>query len=113
MKEYTVNSNAYVFNGNRLIFTAPNMPTKTRNELGKNGVTIHNYFASLFYRTIKIKTNDGQIYYVNRSSLIKFVGLNPRQRWFDNELVGCLEITGQEPIVNNPNFRHAGEHNQH
>lgn len=38
--------------GQRLLFK--NSAANTRNELGKNGVSIHNGFSSLFYKTIKI-----------------------------------------------------------
>jgi hypothetical protein len=56
MQSFDLKNNVVVFHhdeyGNRLIFT--NGKTNPRDQLGKNGVTIHGWFTSLFYKTIHV-----------------------------------------------------------
>lgn len=135
MRTYELQSPVVIFNhkeyGSRLLFQ--NSASNTRNILGKNGVTIHNYFSSFFYKTIRIKAkvitksgnNEVQEFNINRNSLIKYLGENANFHDSNDALMTMLQDKLWESI-NTPSveqkkaqvkagqdgLRHAGSYNQ-
>nr|HAT8715365.1 hypothetical protein [Legionella jordanis] len=135
MAIHKIKSAVIVFNhpeyGERLLFQQGQ--TNPRNELGKNGVTVHHWPASMFYRTIKIEANqileNGQqrktVFVVNRSSLIKYICGHASANDSDSKLIRILNNKLWKSELNNPtledkerqntageHLRHAGQHNQ-
>ena len=108
--------------GTRLLFK--NATSNPRDTLGKNGVTFHSWFASFFYKTVAIQAKiddqeSPQTFYVNRNSLIKYLGNGNYLKNTDQELLQHL----QEKFWNNEDdtiqkqahagkfgLRHAGQH---
>ena len=95
-----------------------------RDELGKNGVTVHSRFSSLFYRTIAIEATlidekgqqKSQVFYVNRNSLIKYLGSGVKSSSTDEEITTNLqqklEAQNDSEQANHSHLRHAGLYNQ-
>lgn len=126
MPEYDIHSSVILFNhpeyGDRLLFKKG--ATNPRDQLGKNGVTVHGFFSSLFYNTIRIKakidgTGSTQSFNINRNSLIKYLGKDNGQALTDEELINALNDKFQTKKDENISqefpglgLRHAGERNQ-
>lgn len=134
-KYYRILTPAIVFNhdehGERLIFK--NGETNPRNELGKNGITIHRFPASLFHPTITIFVAEIDKYGIhhanhefklNRNSLVKYLGADAEAS--DDELIEILnqnlwashdlnnptkEVKAKQDEAGN-HLRHAGQHNK-
>lgn len=119
--------------GTRLLFKQG--VVNPRDKLGKNGVTIHNWFTSLFYRTIAIEAKlideqgkeKNQVFNVNRNSLIEYLGKDVSAAKSDEELIKILESKlwkgdsnssadkqqlAQQIKAGSEGLRHAGRHNQ-
>ncbi|RUR09370.1 phenylacetate--CoA ligase family protein [Legionella septentrionalis] len=117
--------------GERLLFQQGEV--NPRNELGKNGVTVHGWLGSIFYRTIKIQAfqidekgqHQEREFAVNRNSLIKYLGAAASTADADEELIRKLNVNLWSSELNLPNqedqkkqseagehLRHAGQHNQ-
>ncbi|MBA3536996.1 MAG: hypothetical protein H0T84_10365 [Tatlockia sp.] len=134
MPIYKIDSPVVVFNhseyGERLLFQQGE--TNPRNELGKNGVTLHRFPGSFFYKTIQIEATqlleNGQRetkqFTLNRSSLIKYLGENANDD-ADEVLINKLQEKLWKSDLNEPSrtekemqsaagehLRHAGQHNQ-
>ena len=132
---YVVKSPVIVFNheeyGERLLFQKGE--TNPRNELGKNGVTLHQWPKSLFYKTIKIQAteidqhgqHEAREFTLNRNSLIKYIGGDASVDDSDEELIEKLNSKLWHSELNQPDFedkerqseagehlRHAGQHNK-
>ena len=100
MSVHQIKSSVFLFHhefyGLRLLFK--NGETNPRNQLGKIGITLHNRFESLFYKTITVQadlidesgTKRNQIFILNRSSLIKYIGENTDTKSSDTELIEKL-----------------------
>lgn len=135
MAIYQLNSPVVLFYhseyGQRLLFQKG--VSNPRDILGKNGVTIHNGFGSLFYKTISIRamvadesgTQQSHIFNVNRNSLIKYLGKKAKNSDSDVELMDKLNAQlwsadnnkddAQKQIqvdAGSHGLRHAGRHNQ-
>jgi phenylacetate-coenzyme A ligase PaaK-like adenylate-forming protein len=135
MPIYKIESPVIVFNhseyGERLLFQQGE--TNPRNELGKNGVTLHRFIGSMFYETIQIEATqileNGQQeinqFNINRSSLIKYLGPDAHADDADQVLINKLQAKLWKSNLNQPNriekemqsaagehLRHAGQHNQ-
>ncbi|WED42032.1 phenylacetate--CoA ligase family protein [Legionella cardiaca] len=135
MPVYQVNSPVIIFNhpeyGERLLFKQG--LTNPRNELGKNGVSLHSGLGSLFYRTIKIRAtlinekgqHENREFSLNRNSLIKYLGENASTNDSDDILIQKLNQGLLTSDLNNSNqedkqkqsiagerLRHAGQHNR-
>lgn len=135
MPSYKINTPVVVFNheeyGERLLFQQGEV--NPRNELGKNGVTLHRWPSSMFYRTIKIQAteidetgrHEEREFAVNRNSLIKYLGADASTEDADEELIRKLNAKLWNSELNLPNpedqkkqseagehLRHAGQHNQ-
>jgi hypothetical protein len=88
MPVYKIKSPVVLFNhaeyGERILFR--HGVVNSRNELGKNGISLHRSMGALFYNTVTIEANlinkngtqDNQRFILNRSSLIKYLGKNTR-----------------------------------
>lgn len=118
--------------GTRLLFQQGT--TNPRNEIGKLGVSIHNWFSSLFYKTITIESTlinekgkqENQRFILNRNSLIKYLGKTASSRLGDAALIEMLhqqmisstnlnqvsEADKKKQSTAGEHLRHAGEHNQ-
>lgn len=118
--------------GRRLLFK--NGISNTRDLLGKNGVTTHNGFGSLFYKIIRVRALVGvdesgngiyRTFNINRNSLSKYLDEAPNNTLFDEVLMLQLqeklwstdsnEDGEQKPIQVNAGtygLRHAGRHNE-
>lgn len=107
--------------GTRLLFK--NAISNPRDTLGKNGVTFHSWFTSFFYKTVAIQaTIDGQespqTFYVNRNSLIKYLGNGSCPQNTDKELLEHLEAKfwndddaiKKQAHAGQVGLRHAGQH---
>ncbi|MFJ1269769.1 phenylacetate--CoA ligase family protein [Legionella lytica] len=119
------NHNEY---GQRLLFK--NGIANPRDIIGKNGVTFHNSFSSLFYKTIKFQapvvSESGEYelreFRINRNSLIKYLGEEEHRNLQDAQLVAKLkqqlwtdgsgEQRQQQIQAGTEGLRHAGRHNQ-
>ncbi|CDZ77986.1 hypothetical protein BN59_02282 [Legionella massiliensis] len=135
MPSYRIESPVVIFNheeyGERLLFQQGE--ANPRNELGKNGVTLHRWPGSMFYRTIKIQaaqidehgTQEAREFTVNRNSLIKYIGGDASSDDSDDALIRKLQSKLWISELNNPSqeekakqgeagehLRHAGQHNQ-
>ncbi len=136
MRHFKINSPVIVFNhpeyGDRLLFQQGE--SNPRNELGKNGVTLHTSpLAPLFYKIIAIEATqilengqeEIQTFWVNRSSLVKYLGDNANKGDTDAVLMHKLQTKLWKSDLNQPNrdekaqqseagekLRHAGQHNQ-
>lgn len=127
MPTFTLNATVIPFYhrdyGTRLLFQHGS--TNPRDELGKNGVTIHGWFASLFYRTITMTATslhpDGSstshTYYMNRRSLLKYLGQAVKETDDDATLVEALKqhiqhILNAQAASHGGGLRHAGRYNQ-
>ncbi len=135
MPIYIVKSAVVVFNqaeyGSRLLFQQGG--TNPRNELGKLGVSLHNQFSSLFYKTITIEAtsidengaHQNQKFIINRNSLIKYLGKEASTKHSDDALIALLHekmlassnlnqtsgVDKQKQNLAGDHLRHAGEHN--
>ena len=118
--------------GTRLLFQQGEI--NPRNEIGKIGVSFHNWFSSLFYKTITIEATlinengrqQNQQFILNRNSLIKYLGKDASSKLSDETLIALLhqkmissanlnqvnEIDKQKQSAAGDHLRHAGEHNQ-
>ncbi|CAM4462779.1 MAG: hypothetical protein LEGION0403_FIIPPAGN_01372 [Legionella sp.] len=75
--------------GQRLLFK--NGITNPRDVIGKNGVTFHGNFSSLFYKTIKfqaqVASESGKYelreFCINRNSFIKYLGEDAHKKLQD------------------------------
>lgn len=132
MQVYKIESPVVVFShpeyGDRLLFQRGEV--NSRNQLGKNGVSFHSYLGSFFYRTIAIEaevldpkgSKSKQIFYINRNSLIKYLGTDLKNEdliaVLANKMIKSsnLDNPGKEDkerqSFSGQNLRHAGEHNQ-
>lgn len=134
MKTYELDSPVVIFHhkeyGHRLLFQQG--ITNPRNTLGKNGVTVHLKFSSLFHQCLRIRADviDGmdnvtnREFYINRKSLIKFLG-EEANHLHDDDLFKYLkshlwqedynegEIPRKVQIEAGKRINHAGAHNQH
>ncbi|MGQ3887920.1 phenylacetate--CoA ligase family protein [Legionella sp. CNM-1927-20] len=134
MPNYSIDSPVILFNhpeyGQRLLFK--NGITNPRDELGKNGVTIHNAFSARFYKTINIiaihRDNKGvekeQVFKVNRNSLIKYLGTDVTRHATNEQIITTLKkklwhdtdtlqtISEKQIQAGTHGLRHAGQHNQ-
>ncbi|KTD13252.1 hypothetical protein [Legionella jamestowniensis] len=135
MPAYQIQTPVVIFThkeyGERLLFQLGE--SNPRNKLGKNGVSFHNPFSALFYKTIKIQADlideqgkhQNRTFYINRNSLIKYLGKEANSSDSDTQLVSQLNATLYNSALNEPNpqdkqkqsaagehLRHAGEHNQ-
>ena len=137
MPTYTINSPTIIFNhaeyGSRLLFKQG--VTNPRDELGKNGVTLHGQFSSLFYKTIRINTtlidekgaHKNKTLNINRNSLIKYIGHGAKSSDSDQVLINKLNASLWTSDLNQPSreedkkaqsdagensLRHAGQHNK-
>ncbi|MBA2711662.1 MAG: hypothetical protein H0U57_13875 [Tatlockia sp.] len=136
MLHYKIDSPVIVFNhpeyGERLLFQQGE--TNPRNELGKNGVTLHSSsLAPLFYNVIAIEAaqilengeKENKLFYVNRSSLVKYLRADANKDDLDAVLVNKLKAKLWKTDLNQPSLeekfkqsaagehlRHAGQHNQ-
>lgn len=135
MPIYKLDSQVVVFNcpeyGPRLLFRQG--IANPRDSLGKNGVTLHNGFSSLFYHTIRIQAqvidNLGAIktqeFHINKNSLIKYLGTAAKGIDSDAGLINKLKgqfwhSDSNEGLVQRQiqvnagehGLRHAGRHNQ-
>ncbi|MGL5741570.1 MAG: hypothetical protein ACRCXC_02960 [Legionella sp.] len=137
MTGFSINSPVILFKhneyGTRLLFK--NGVANPRDQLGKNGVTIHNWFSSLFYRTIAINAvlinesceEENRVFYVNRNSLVKHLGADVNGADSDANLIKSLESKlwhgdsnistdkeqqAQQIKAGTEGLRHAGRHNQ-
>ncbi|MCE3046025.1 hypothetical protein [Legionella sp. 16cNR16C] len=133
MAAYSIDSPVILFShseyGKRLLFK--NGATNPRNELGKNGVTLHSGFGSLAYKTIKINakkinqdgTEELSTFRVNRNSLIKYLGIKNPKGMKDADLIATLQSqfwtddyenrdTAKAQGMAGERLRHAGEHNK-
>ncbi len=135
MPAYKLNTPVVLFNhneyGQRLLFK--NGVTNPRDIIGKNGVTFHGGFASLFYRTIKFQAevvNESGKYElrefrINRNSLIKYLGEDAHKKLQDADLAAALnqqlwttdnnhgvEQKPQQIKAGAEGLRHAGRYNQ-
>lgn len=134
MANFQLNSSVVLFKhneyGTRLLFK--NGIVNPRDKLGKNGVTIHNWFTALFYRTVAIEApvvdESGQVthqvFHVNRNSLRKYLG-EEDDTISDDQLVKTLESKlwkgdgsdaekqrKQQVDAGSQGLRHAGRLNQ-
>lgn len=137
MTAYTINSPTIIFNhteyGQRLLFQQG--LSNPRDELGKNGVTLHHWFSALFYKTIRIQAtlvdekgvHNDHSFILNRNSLIKYIGKNASATDTDEALINKLDATFCTSDLNQATnaqdrqrqitsgemgLRHAGQHNQ-
>lgn len=120
--EGVLSSNEY---GNRLILKKGAL--NPRDELGKMGITTHNWFTSIFYKTIKVrvvvgKDNQGrkiqQTFNLNRNSLVKYIRasqptLAVHRNNTDSYILKSLKkvLTTAVP-TDGGTLRHAGRQNQ-
>lgn len=123
MQPLDIKSNVVIFHhdeyGSRLIFT--NGKTNPRDQLGKNGVTIHGWFASLFYKTVRVNAMvmrpDGKFVIrqlnINRNSLMKYLGKDTNPDMSDSDLIDSLNALSPDDKTTNQgrDLRHAGQHN--
>lgn len=85
--------------GSRLLFTSGS--TNPRDELGKNGISFHSWSGSFFYTTIPCKVTildeksepENKELFINRSSLIKYLGLRENVSYTNAYLIQCLNQT--------------------
>lgn len=135
MPSYLIESPVILFKhkeyGERLLFQQGQ--ANPRNELGKNGVTLHRWPRSMFYRTIKITATqldesgryENQEFSLNRNSLVKYLGEEASSQDSDEQLVNKLKNKLWKSELNKPSpedrnkqsqagdhLRHAGQHNQ-
>ena len=136
MPAYQLETSVVLFNhseyGTRLLFK--DGVANPRDQLGKNGVTIHRGLSVLFHKKIRIEaevTDESgratrQKIYINRNSLVKYLGEEEHKNLSDNELVNHLqrkladankeearpdsELNPNEKMVGG--LRHAGKYNQ-
>ncbi|USQ14624.1 hypothetical protein J2N86_04745 [Legionella lytica] len=135
MPAYKLDSPVVLFNhheyGQRLLFK--NGITNPRDVLGKNGVTFHSSFASLFYKTIKFQAEvvnelgayELREFRINRNSLIKYLGEEAHKDLQDDALSAALnrqlwasdsnddmEQKKRQIKAGTEGLRHAGRYNQ-
>lgn len=135
MPSYQINSPIILFKhkeyGERLLFQQGE--ANPRNKLGKNGVTLHRWPSSMFYRTIKINATqideagaaENREFKVNRNSLIKYISGDANSRDSNERLIEKLNNKLWQSELNKPSLedkarqseagehlRHAGQHNQ-
>lgn len=132
MSNFQLNGQVVLFQhpeyGRRLLFK--NGVVNPRDELGKHGVTIHHWFASFFYRTIPIQAilsdesgkEEHRVFYVNRNSLIKYLGAGDHATQSDEDLLLALkqklwtensdDQRNKQSQAGAHGLRHAGRHNQ-
>ena len=130
MKIFKVESPVTLFSHNdygvRLLFKKG--LTNPRDLLGKNGVTTHSWLAAFFYKTIHIQATVVDEHsqekikrlYVNRNSLIKYLGKAPKQIQSDDQLIAelhaCLSRTDVEQrtfLDSKDGVQHAGKYNHY
>ncbi|KTD11973.1 hypothetical protein Lgra_1431 [Legionella gratiana] len=134
MPVYSIESPVVLFNhdqyGTRLLFQQGE--ANPRNQLGKNGVTVHHWFSALFYKTITIEAtlidtqgrHQNQRFIINKSSLIKYIGSSASNADSDEVLIRKLHEKMYHSSLNRPteqdklrqkqagdHLRHAGEYN--
>src|SRR3990167_648327 len=133
MPNPNINSDVVLFDsseyGYRLVFK--NGFTNPRDTLGKIGVTVHNPFTALFYRTITIEANvineagtkTLTTLRLNRNSLIKYLKLDPNKPYSDTLLLHTLNQSFWRDDNNKGTYakaaqshssgpHHAGMHNK-
>lgn len=118
--------------GTRLLFKSG--VTNPRDKLGKNGVTFHSWFGSWFRSTITItldvidKNGEAtqQTLYINRNSLIKYLGTEVAHNLNDKSLIKLLNQRLYKTEYDHPSpqereqqqrsghlgLRHAGSYHQ-
>lgn len=139
MAVHLVNSFAVVFEhvdyGKRLLLQSG--LTNPRNQLGKNGLSLHNSFSAFFYKTITIEVKSynqqqeesNAKFYVNRNSLIKYLQDPTLAKCSDEELITFLNAKLEKepnstlndaPTIPNASasshgeaLLHAGNHHQY
>lgn len=135
MPVYSIQSPVVLFThdeyGARLLFQQGE--ANPRNQLGKNGVSLHHWFNSLFYKTITIeaplidehgKHQKNQRFIINKNSLIKYIGSSASNNDSDEVLIKKLHEKMYHSPLNQPteedklrqkqagdHLRHAGEYN--
>lgn len=105
-------------NGSRLLFT--HGKTNPRDLIGKNGVDIHGRWLSFFYKTIRVKArvknHQGEfkekLFYINRNSLIKYLGKESEEPLSDSELIDFLNNLTNQINESGNDLRHAGTQKQ-
>lgn len=133
MRTYILQSPVILFNhkeyGQRLLFQKGT--SNPRDKLGKNGITFHNNFASIFHKTIRLSAvvidesgkKHTREFNINRNSLVKYLGHDSNIS--DDEIINKLhaqlwQTDNNEDLeqklaqvrAGQHGLRHAGRHNQ-